>query len=485
MALMLAPMLPGGTLASDVERVASISAHSLRFRLGWLPWQLCAVADLALAVAMVRARWLPRAGSVIVLVLTCCAVLPDQYAQLVWVTRGVTLAGSNVAAYLALEKRLFPLTAGWGALFYTLGALGWTWCFVRAGTWSRALTWLTVPLFVAMGFAVVSPILPATMRPASTVIAAANAVGFVILQVWLLLVTEEVLRRARPTEGHGRWALWRYPSSSPLARILDALANSRFFGVLLEPIPELTMRSDITDVVYVNYLVDAALLTPFVPSGLELQTLGPSKKHALFTFLTYRHGHFGFAFLGPLRRLMPSPIQTNWRVHVVDPKTGHRGITFVTNAVTHVVPALAARLTTEGMPMHVLHHAVVEHTRDGGVEVTLDAGSGSAPDAEARLTLSDEAPPMEGAWGECFENFRAFLAYCVPQDRAMSSQPLRLRISRQEIDLGIPLDACIPLRGTVTSRAARAIVGDAEPICFRVPSVKFEFSEEAHDRRIA
>jgi hypothetical protein len=31
------------------------------------------------------------------------------------------------------------------------------------------------------------------------------------------------------------------------------------------------------------------------------------------------------------------------------------------------------------------------------------------------------------------------------------------------------------------SRAARAIVGDAEPLCFRVPSVSFEFSLEAHD----
>jgi hypothetical protein len=64
----------------------------------------------------------------------------------------------------------------------------------------------------------------------------------------------------------------------------------------------------------------------------------------------------------------------------------------------------------------------------------------------------------------------------------MSSQPLRRRVSRQEIDLGIPIDACEPLDGSVVSRAARAIVGDdAEPLCFRVPSVSFEFSLEAHD----
>ena len=63
----------------------------------------------------------------------------------------------------------------------------------------------------------------------------------------------------------------------------------------------------------------------------------------------------------------------------------------------------------------------------------------------------------------------------------MSSQPLRRRVSRQEIDLGIPIDACEPLEGSVVSRAARAIAGDAEPLCLRVPRVSFEFSLEAHD----
>ena len=65
----------------------------------------------------------------------------------------------------------------------------------------------------------------------------------------------------------------------------------------------------------------------------------------------------------------------------------------------------------------------------------------------------------------------------------MSSQPLRRRISRQEIHLGIPVEACEPLAGTVVSRAAKAIAGEQEPLCFRVPQVHFTFSVEAHDRR--
>jgi hypothetical protein len=481
MALLLLPALPGGSAPTDLERVAYIAAHPWRFRLGWFPWQLCALSDLWLAVAMVRVRWLPRAPAVGVLVLTLAAVVPDQGAQAVWITRGVALAQTDAAAYFALERTIFPLTAAWGALFYTLAALGWTWCFARAGTWSRALTLLSVPLWATMLVAVGGPLLPAAHRPSPAFVSAANGLGFTQLQLWLGLVTEAVLRRARPFEPFGRLARWRYPGSGALSRLVDAFANSRLFGALLEPLPEVEMRSDITDVVYVNYLLDADAAEKLVPPNLELQRLGPGGKYALFSFLTFRHGHFGFAFLGPLRRWLPSPVQTNWRIHVRDPRTGHEGIYFLTNAITSLVPALGARMLTEGMPMHVLARGDMARSPDGEVRVALDPGSGSAPDAEMLLRPAP-APELTGPWRECWEDFGAFLAYCVPQDRAMSSQPLRLRISRQEIHLGIPLDACEPMAGSVVSRAARAIAGDAEPLCFRVPDVKFVFAVEAHDR---
>jgi hypothetical protein len=240
------------------------------------------------------------------------------------------------------------------------------------------------------------------------------------------------------------------------------------------------MVSDIRDVVYVSYLVPAASLEALVPEGLELQRLGDGGRWALFTFLTYRHGHFGFELLGPLRRLLPSPIQSNWRIHVRDPRTRTEGIYFVTNAISATIPSLCARLLSEAMPMHVFAHAELSRGPDGGVALRLEPGEGSAPDARASLAPC-AAPALEGAWRECFGSFQGFLAYCVPQDRAMSTQPWRPRVTRQEIHLGIPLDRCEPLAGEVTSRAARAIAGDALPLCFRVPSVRFRFAEEAYD----
>ncbi len=211
------------------------------------------------------------------------------------------------------------------------------------------------------------------------------AAAAVLLLVWAGAVTERVLRRARPVTASGVHAVWRYPVPGLVGRVVSAVAESRLARALCRWLPLLSFASDITDVVYVNYLVPAERLLPLVPEGLELQRLGPGGGFALFTFLTYRHGHFGPRRLGPLRRLFPSPVQTNWRIHVLDPRTGLRGVHFVTNAIGNVVQALGARLMSEGMPMHVLARGEVLRTPEGAIHVTLDPGAGTAPDAELDL----------------------------------------------------------------------------------------------------
>src|SRR5262249_37049198 len=181
-----------------------------------------------------------------------------------------------------------------------------------------------------------------------------------------------------------------------------------------------------------------------VRAGLELQRVGPGGRSALFSSLTYRHGHFGPELLGPLRRLLPSPVHSNWRIYVRDPATGRQGIYFVTNAITSTPHALAARLLSEGMAMHALASGEVEAGPGGTFRVHLAPSAGSGPDLYA--TVGPGPATLPEAFAECWASYRDFLDYAVTQDRAFSSQPWYGRITRQEIALNIGLDCCEPLQ---------------------------------------
>lgn len=486
MALVLARMLPGGGEPDLAMRITMIAEHPWRFRFGWFPWQLCAVVDLWFAVALLRTRWIPKGPAIFSLLATIIAVIPDQWAQALWITQGISMAQDAVKSgafdvYLAFESKIFVWTASWGAFCYTLAALGWTACFAKTPAWNRLLTWLSFPTWAVMLFVTTALFFPPNMRPAPEIIAAGNALGFTLMQIWLGLVAERILRIRRPESNHGRLAPWKYPNHGLLGRMLEVPANSRLIAAFLEPLPDPAMLSDIKNVVYVNYLVPAEKLLPLVPQGLTLQRLGPDGRYALFTFLTYNHGNFGFRILGPLRRFMPSPVQTNWRIHVENPQTGHKGIYFLTNAITHPLQALGARLLAEGMPMHVLQNGQVRQDEHGMIHLHLDPGTGSAPDVRATLSPTSELK-WTGPWQECFSSYQEFLAYCVPQDRALSTQPWANEVTRHEIQLGIPLEQCQPLSGSVQSRAVLELIGHAEPICFHVPDVAFRFEEEAIDK---
>jgi len=487
MALLLLPGMPGG--ANPIAaRIAYIATNPWLWRLGWFPWQLTALSDLILALALLRTAWIPRYLAMLVLLTTLTAILIEQPGELSWITQGVALAQTamqtgNLTSYVQFETNIYLQVAAWAATMYTITAIGWTWCFARAKIWHPRLLWLSCITWGLLSAVSVGPLLPDAYRPGAYLIAAGNALGFVFMIAWFCVITELVLRRSRPDDLTGRMAPWIHPRPDLFGRLLNGVAASRLARAFGELLPPVAFMSNITNVIYANYLVEAECLTPLVPWGLELQRLGPDGKdgkYALFTHLTYQHGHFGPQLLGPLRRFMPSPVQSNWRIYVRDPDTDRSGIYFVTTAISQTLPALLARLLSEGIPMHVEQRGLVTANGDGSFEVCLDPGAGSAPDLVMSLQPAS-LPVLAPPWNTCFGSFRDMLAYCVPQDRAMSSQPWYNRVTRQEIELGIPLDACEPLTGTIVSKAAQAIIGEAQALCFRVPQVTLRFKHEEHD----
>jgi hypothetical protein len=486
MASILLPGLPGGPLKSDAARIGYIASNPTMWSLGWIPWHLCALIDLITGIALISTRWVPRLPAILTTFITAAAVALEQTGELSWAYRGAGLAQKAIETgdftnYLAFEKWVYHYTVVLGASLYMVMALGWTWCFAAAGTWNRALSWLTPFAWGILSVGSIGLLLPEAARPSTAVTGLTNGIGFVLLEVWLWLVCEQVLRRSRPDEKHGRMAPWRHPRKGPIAWLITQAANSRTLRAFCEWLPAVACRSDVTNVIYVNYLVEADRLTSLVPEGFELQRLGPSGEYSLLTFLTYKHGHFGPAAIGRLRRLCPSPAHSNWRVYVREFSRGTASVYFFTNAIGSTLYALGARLFSEGMPMHLPSKAEVTANADGSFRVVLDPGLGSSPDFEGTFQLGK--PELPGPpWTDAFGSYHDFLAYCVPQDRAFSTQVWYQRISRQEIRLDIPLESCQALTGEVRSNSAEAIVGAGRvAVCFHVPSVAFRFEGEWHE----
>ena len=482
MAILLMPAMPGA-INTDPVRIAYIATHPWLWHLGWLPWHLCALSDLLLAFALLRTPWIPKLPACFVTVFTILAVAVEQPAEYLWNVEGARLAGISIAAgiltpYLDFETEMFVLVASVAAILYAVMAYGWSWCFAAAGTWNRFLTWLSVVTWTLLLCTAAAPLLPESIRPSLMIIGMGNGIGFTLMALWMVLVFEFVLRRSRPDELYGRMKPWRHPRSDLIGRALTMLGNSRVIRYVGELIPSVTMISDIEDVVYINYLVDANVLAQLLPSGLQLQRLGPNDSFALFSVLTYRHGHFGPRFLGNLRNILPSPVQSNWRVHVIDVK-GERGIYFVETVVNETMVALGGRFLSDGVPMHLAEAACVKKSDGGEYFVELKSGAGSAPELVAKL-IPAQKPELTGIWRDCFNDADSFLAYCVPQDRAISVQGWYGQCTSQEINLGIPVESCQFLTGEVVSTAVSSLIGAqllASPICFLVPRVDFAFEK--------
>lgn len=470
----LMPAMPGSFL-SYPERVAWIAEHPWQWHLGWIPWHLAALSDLVLAFALLKTSWIPKLSSLFVLVMTVLAVAVEQPNEILWNLEGVRLARlfletGDLTPYTGFESAVYLPVCVFAAVFYAIGAIGWSCCFAFSRTWSCTLTVLSAVNWPLMAVAALAPL---TNVPLGLV-NVATGIGFNIMALWMVLITECVLLRSRPDERYGRMMPWKHPDAGLIGKCLGIIANSRLLQYVGEYVKPVALVSDIKDVVYINYLVDAKTVEQFVPPGLTLRKIGPTCGYALFSVLTYTHGNFGPRCFGPLRKFCPSPVQSNWRIHVTD-SSGAQGIYFISTAIDDTLLALAARWLSDGVPMHVLKNGAIRVNE--GVDLRLEPGRGSAPHLEATLRAS-KVPALSGLWTEAFEDYEQLLAYCVPQDRAMSSQPWYERTTRQEINLNIPLSDCMPLEGSVYSRTINELLGEALlPICFRVPTVNFVFEK--------
>lgn len=264
-----------------------------------------------------------------------------------------------------------------------------------------------------------------------------------------------------------------------MACLMNSRRLARVRHAVFSRVRFLKLESDVTDVVYMTWLVDAQAAQLLVPPGVKLwQRAGKTP----FTALTYRHGHFGPAFLGGLRRLFPSPRQSNWRLYLdetqqeaVPPRT----VYFVKNIMSSFSYAFVTRIFSDIMKTHLAEKFTHSGSRQA-FNIDIRSGEGSSPSLTASTKGTDEKK-LTPQFSALFGSWEQAVEHLACQDAAISCADRLNGMVMAEIQLPIDVKQVLPLDvagDAVLCSFPEHLSGLEGPFCFVVPAVKFRVISE-------
>lgn len=273
----------------------------------------------------------------------------------------------------------------------------------------------------------------------------------------------------------GRSANYRHPSNRRMRWLAEALANSRSIRALrrslfaLLPFP--VLESDVRDVLYLSWVVPMHSAEAALPPGV---TPWHRQESTVLTTLVYRHGHFGPALLGPLRRLFPSPLQSNWRLYVAGvagTSPSHPTVLFLRNFFDSALHAIGTRLGSDALPSELPSSFQYRTGREMWASIV-----GASGELELEVTATLGGSPALPAPFEAFAStwHEAVVALTL-QESALVQPPDLPRLAQARISLPVDVSEIRPV--TVThwtpgSWLAELGAGD-KPFAFFVPRVRF------------
>lgn len=175
-------------------------------------------------------------------------------------------------------------------------------------------------------------------------------------------------------------------------------------------LPFLKLQSRVKNVVYLSWLVDIEKVKDRYPENVHLWE---KQGKTIFTILTYQHQHFGFSFLGGLRKLMPSPKQSNWRFYI-DPDQQDKTVIFEQVVVDQKLYVLNGRLASDAMPAQYATPFIHEQT---GHIIQTQLEVDSTYQLSSTVQYSD-SKILPASWLGLFSSWDEAIRYLVDQDHA-------------------------------------------------------------------
>lgn len=175
-------------------------------------------------------------------------------------------------------------------------------------------------------------------------------------------------------------------------------------------LPFLKLQSCVSNIVYLSWLVDIEQVQNRFPEPIKLLE---KQGKTIFTVLTYQHEHFGFSFLGWLRKLMPSPKQSNWRFYI-EPQQQDKTVIFEQVIVDQKLYVLSGRLASDAMPAQ-FSKPFIHQKVDQQIQTQLQIDSTYQLSSSVDIS-SDKQLPV--TWQDLFSSWDEAVRYLADQDHA-------------------------------------------------------------------
>lgn len=273
---------------------------------------------------------------------------------------------------------------------------------------------------------------------------------------------------------------YRHPTQCKLGTICNILFNSKLILFIRRTafycLPFPTLRSEVKDVVYMSWLVDSKSLADYIPEGVGICE---KRGRTLITVLTYRHHHFAPVYVGPLRRIFPSPLQSSWRVYVNKlPKNDclDKGvILYLKNTFDSLLFAMGTRLTSDIEPSHFSPKFIFNKECDH-YNIHIEGGIGSAPSLDATLSVIEDKGWLPKEFEDYFGSKEAALKFICLQGSAICYADSIQKIVRAGIRLPVDLSTITPLKfeAGIAPFLDELNGNPSEPFCFVVPYIPFD-----------
>ncbi|MEB3767034.1 hypothetical protein [Acinetobacter sp. MD2] len=228
-----------------------------------------------------------------------------------------------------------------------------------------------------------------------------------------------------------------------LLHLLTCKALLKVRRWLMRYVPFMRLKSEVTDVVYLSWLVDADAVIAQYP---DFVPFWQKDGKTIFTILTYQHHHFGLAFLGPLRKFFPSPKQSNWRFYLA-PMQANKTVIFEQVIVDQLLYVLGGRLASDVMPAQLaaqFEHCIDSNAEYDEISTQIQLDEQYSFSAQVRTVDQKQLPKT---WQPFFNDWSTAVKFLVDQDHAWSQWSDDVgRLSQGNIEMPIQFEQISPAK---------------------------------------